>query len=100
METKLAEVRQRLGARSGLREAEIRETLWYYYFDVDESVAWLAGRPFTTLLLTSKEKYKKAEAAKSHNGPGPKKPVNREGRLPLTSSFVFLAMNVKLWKEI
>lgn len=43
MEAKLAEVRQRLGARLGLREAEIRETLWYYYFDVDQSAAWLAG---------------------------------------------------------
>jgi hypothetical protein len=44
MEAKLAEVWQRLGARLGLREAEIREALWYYYFDVDQSpVAWLAG---------------------------------------------------------
>jgi hypothetical protein len=100
METKLAEVEQRLGARPGLREAEIRETLWYYYFDVDESVAWLAGRSFPILLLTSKEKYKKAEAGKSHKTPGPKKPLNNEGRLPLASSFVFLAVNVKLWKEI
>jgi HBS1 N-terminus len=93
-------VRQRLGARSGLREAEIRETLWYYYFDVDESVAWLAGCSLLIFLLTSTEKYKKAEAGKPHKATGPKKPVNSEGRLPLTSSFVFLAMNVKLWKEI
>jgi len=45
MENKLAEVRQRLGSRPGLREAEIKETLWYYYFDVDETIAWLAGSP-------------------------------------------------------
>jgi hypothetical protein len=100
MEAKLAEVRQRLGARLGLREAEIRETLWYYYFDVDQSVAWLAGLFFHNPLLTSKDKYKKAEAGKSHKGPGPKKPVSTEGRLPLAISFVFLATNMKLWKEI
>ena len=83
MESKLAEVQKRLGARPGLREAEIRETLWYYYFDVDESVAWLAGRLFITAPLTRTGKYKKAHVGKSNNAPGTKNSVNNEGRHPL-----------------
>jgi hypothetical protein len=43
MEKSLIEVRRILGDENGIRDSDIRETLWYYYFDVEASVAWLLG---------------------------------------------------------
>jgi len=100
MESKLAEVRQRLGTRLGLRETEIRETLWYYYFDVDETVAWLAGRSSPNVVLTNSDKYKKTDASNRNKTSSAAKPVSNQGRLPFMSLFVFQAMNMKLWNEI
>ena len=52
MEKKLAEVRQILGEETGIRDSDIRETLWYYYFDVEASIAWLLGTPLKSFLRT------------------------------------------------
>lgn len=41
MATKLKEVRQVLGDTPGIKDAEIKETLWYYYFDVEQTISWL-----------------------------------------------------------
>ena len=100
MESKLAEVRQRLGTRLGLRETELRETLWYYYFDVDETVAWLAGPSSRKVILTTSDKYKKADTSKPNKNSGAAKPVTNQGRLSFMSLFVFQAMNMKLWNEV
>lgn len=43
METKVAEVLQLLGDNHEIKESEIRQTLWYYYFDIDQTVSWLLG---------------------------------------------------------
>ena len=41
MEANLAKVRQLLGDQDYIAESEVRETLWYYYFDVEQTVSWL-----------------------------------------------------------
>jgi hypothetical protein len=41
MATKLKEVRRVLGNTPGIKDTEIKETLWYYYFDVEQTVSWL-----------------------------------------------------------
>lgn len=43
MEMKLAEVGRILGDDHEIKESEIRDTLWYYYFDVQQTVSWLLG---------------------------------------------------------
>lgn len=43
MEAKVAEVLQVLGDEHEVQESEIRNTLWYYYFDVQQTVSWLLG---------------------------------------------------------
>ena len=43
METKLNEVRHLIGNRHTIEDSEIRETLWYYYFDIQETISWLLG---------------------------------------------------------
>ena len=43
LETRLNEVRQLLGDHHSIPDKEIRETLWYYYFDLEKSVQWLLG---------------------------------------------------------
>jgi hypothetical protein len=43
LQTRLNEVRQLLGDHHDIPDKEIRETLWYYYFDLEKSVAWLLG---------------------------------------------------------
>lgn len=83
MEKKLAEVQQRLGTRPGLQEAEIKETLWYYYFDVNETVGWLAGGSPLMLALTNAGKYKKADTTKPNKTATPPNPARDQGRLPL-----------------
>jgi hypothetical protein len=44
MEARLFEVRDLLGDQSKIENDEIRETLWYYYFDVPKTVSWLLGK--------------------------------------------------------
>jgi hypothetical protein len=51
METKVAKVLQLLGDNQGIKESEIRETLWYYYFDVERTVSWLLGSSINSTLL-------------------------------------------------
>jgi len=41
MAAKLKEVRYILGDTQGITESEINETLWYYYFDVEQTISWL-----------------------------------------------------------
>jgi len=43
LETRLSEVRELLGEQHNIPDQEIRETLWYYYFDLEKTVAWLLG---------------------------------------------------------
>jgi len=43
LETRLNEVHQLLGEQHDIPDKEIRETLWYYYFDLEKTVAWLLG---------------------------------------------------------
>jgi hypothetical protein len=43
MELKVVETRQLLGDEHEIKDAEIRDTLWYYYFDVQQTVSWLLG---------------------------------------------------------
>lgn len=43
MQTKLEEIHRLLGDDHGIKDSEIGETLWYYYFDVQETVSWLLG---------------------------------------------------------
>lgn len=43
LETRLNEVRQLLGEQHDIPDKEVRETLWYYYFDLEKTVAWLLG---------------------------------------------------------
>jgi HBS1 N-terminus len=43
LETRLNEVRRLLGDHHDIPDKEIRETLWYYYFDLEKSVEWLLG---------------------------------------------------------
>jgi len=44
MEVCLAKVRQLLDHSTEITDSEIRETLWYYYFDIDQTVSWLLGK--------------------------------------------------------
>ena len=44
MAAKLKEVRQVLGNTPEIKDAEIKETLWYYYFDVEQTVSWLLSK--------------------------------------------------------
>jgi hypothetical protein len=44
MQLKVAQVLSILGSDAPVSETEIRNTLWYYYFDVEKSVAWLLGK--------------------------------------------------------
>ncbi|RKP04881.1 HBS1 N-terminus-domain-containing protein [Thamnocephalis sphaerospora] len=57
MQVAVAQVRSVLGEDAPVTEKSIRSALWYYYFDVDDSVAWLLGE-----LEKSKPKQKKAAA--------------------------------------
>ena len=43
MEKKVGEVRDLLGDTVKIKDSEIRETLWYYYYDVDRTVSWFLG---------------------------------------------------------
>ena len=51
MEAKATEVLQLLGDNHGIQESEIRDTLWYYYFDVEQTVSWLLGSSINSALL-------------------------------------------------
>ena len=39
----VAKVRSLLPADLRIDDAEIRDTLWYYYYDTRQSVSWLLG---------------------------------------------------------
>jgi hypothetical protein len=43
METRLLDVHKLLGDQHDIKDDEIRETLWYYYFDIEQTVSWLLG---------------------------------------------------------
>ena len=43
MEARILEVRDLLGDQHDIDDTEIKETLWYYYFDVAQTVSWLLG---------------------------------------------------------
>jgi hypothetical protein len=43
MEARILEVRDLLGGQHDIDDIEIEETLWYYYFDVAQTVSWLLG---------------------------------------------------------
>jgi len=53
MEAKVTEVLEFLGDKHGIKESEIRETLWYYYFDVEQTFSWLLGLSINSVLLIS-----------------------------------------------
>jgi elongation factor 1 alpha-like protein len=40
----LKRVREVLDASSGITDDEIRDALWYYYFNVEKTVNWLVGK--------------------------------------------------------
>ena len=46
MVSKLKQVRQILGDTPGINDSEIKETLWYYYFDVEQTISWLLSTGF------------------------------------------------------
>lgn len=50
MEAGVVKIRQLLGEQNPIADAEIRETLWYYYFDVEQTVSWLLGTSSKNLL--------------------------------------------------
>lgn len=54
MEARLLDVRCLLGDQHDIKDAEIRETLWYYYFDVEQTVAWLLGSRLARVEFTSR----------------------------------------------
>ncbi|KAJ2769774.1 hypothetical protein IWQ56_002422, partial [Coemansia nantahalensis] len=41
MQAGLAAVREAIGQTSAVTDSEIKESLWYYYFDSDATIAWL-----------------------------------------------------------
>ncbi|CAG8466063.1 3937_t:CDS:10 [Ambispora gerdemannii] len=44
MKTGLQQVRQLIGVDTGITDAEIENSLWYYYFDTKETINWLLGK--------------------------------------------------------
>lgn len=44
MKARVAVVYNALGDQSGFSKEKIEETLWYYYFDVDKSLAYLQSK--------------------------------------------------------
>jgi hypothetical protein len=65
LEERLIEVRQLLGDQHNIPDKEIRETLWYYYFDLEKTVAWLLGNIIRKSMLTSLDKYAGAARQKT-----------------------------------
>ncbi|KAJ2483060.1 hypothetical protein EV174_003042 [Coemansia sp. RSA 2320] len=37
-------VKGAIGSDTGIEDKEIKESLWYYYFDTDATVAWLQSK--------------------------------------------------------
>lgn len=76
MESGIEHIRAIIGdeATSGLDDAIISDTLWQFYFDVDQSIAWLLGSsspPWTSLPLTlfSEEQERRAAARERKGRP-------------------------------
>lgn len=47
----LEQVRATIGPveQSGITDLEIKETLYHYYFDIEQSVNWILGKPQSRL---------------------------------------------------
>jgi hypothetical protein len=99
METKLSEVRQLLSHRSNIKDSEIRETLWYYYFDVERSASWLLGLPTENALsLISLDKYsarKAFEEEESRNGHSERNSTKGRFHSCIINSLHFLLLNTR-----
>lgn len=44
LENGLSHVRNIVGEDIGISDTEIKEALWYYYFDREETVNWVFGK--------------------------------------------------------
>lgn len=53
MESGIEHIRAVVGdeASSGFDDGIIRDTLWQFYFDIEQSIAWLFGLSFTPNLI-------------------------------------------------
>jgi hypothetical protein len=49
MQLAMVKVRSLLGDDTVFTDAKIRETLWYYYFDVEQTVDWLLRMYYCTI---------------------------------------------------
>jgi hypothetical protein len=86
MEANLAKVRQVLGDQDYIAESEIRETLWYYYFDIEQTVSWLLSTfNLPEHFLTCVDKYagtKQAKMGNTKTGEPSAKPKSAKGKPP------------------
>ena len=62
-------VKARLSSEASVSEKQIRDALWYYYYDVDKTVAYLQREHFTftdklLLMLGSEPIFQHSEEAK------------------------------------
>jgi hypothetical protein len=64
MQSGLEAVRASLGDIPGITDREIRESLWEYYFDVEQTVPWLLQQ-HEEKIKAEKEKQKKKGKCKS-----------------------------------
>ncbi|KAJ2771908.1 hypothetical protein IWQ57_001997 [Coemansia nantahalensis] len=85
MQAGLAAVREAIGQTSAVTDSEIKESLWYYYFDSDATIAWLrktyklkpkvrgADTPFRMGLpaIGNIDEHEEAALANYRHRPGP-----------------------------
>ena len=100
MEAKVAEVLQLLGDDQGIKESEIRDTLWYYYFDVEQTVSWLWGSSITSALLILLDTHTDQNvSSKDATRNEPHELAAKKGRiLTRNAYFVIFCRVPTLWK--
>lgn len=81
MSVSLERVRAIVGVEQdcGIGDAAIREALWEYYFDIDQTVDWVFGaqtfsRPLSTLLIFATEEQARQHEARERQGEPPSIP--------------------------
>jgi HBS1 N-terminus len=88
MKKKIAEVRELLGDSRSIKDSEIRETLWYYYFDVEQTLSWLLGKLFSRRFIHLLDQYSGAGTVKPEEPKDPHYKLNsQKGKSSLPCTF-------------
>src|SRR5271170_1722785 len=89
MAARLKEVRQILGDTPGIKDSEIQETLWYYYFDVEQTISWLLSKPCQVDAANAVDKHAGVPTSTKAT---PTKVKAKNGSTPSCSSYLLVAL--------